>query len=177
MATSSTSPSVGRGPSGGKRPNRYPYSGSVQSSPRRSLRFRRVGTRRTSQCRECAVEVADEVRGELGSIDRPQDGDHRRPFRRFAPDPLEHADREGRQLGIPEPIGHRLDRALADRCDGVAQVDPIGAVGLARLGQKVVEIAHAPCLLRGASLPAVAAAESSAIRRGSLVGNARVITR
>ena len=49
--------------------------------------------------------------------------------------------------GIAEPIGHRLDRALPDRCDLVAQVDPIGALGFARLRQEGVELAHPPSLL------------------------------
>jgi len=92
------------------------------------------------------------VRRKLGSIDRPQDGDHGRPFRRLAPDLLEHTDREGRQFGIAEPIDHRLDRALAGRCDRVAQIDPVGAVGVARLGQEVVELAHPPSRSRGISI-------------------------
>ena len=107
-----------------------------------SIRSARSSRGRSSEGGQRSVKVADEVRRQFGPVDGRESDQDRRSLTRIMSYALEHADRERREPHIAKPVGHRIDRGLPVRGDRIAQVNAIAGVGVTRIREEVVQLAH-----------------------------------
>jgi len=98
--------------------------GGASGGPvRRGLHWR--STDGDAEGQERRIEVTKERLRLVLAINRAERGDDRPAVLRVLPDPLQHADGEGGELGLSEPIGHGLDGQVAVGRDAVTKVDAV----------------------------------------------------